>query len=1324
MYISSFQIDGFGIFSNVEVDSLSPGMSIFLGRNEAGKSTCLEFLRAMLTGYPEGKNLRDKYEPVAQTQPGGSLVLCCDNSSKIEKIYLSRRPNRNGGLTLRAENGDMVRPEKLDAIFSGISQDVYRKVFGFSLGELESFETLNEEGVKNALYGASFGPGLRSPAEALKIIRRRKDEIFKPGGARMPLNVAMKELESLRIIIAEKNESSASYDTLCQTRDARKAELAALQSQRENLEMERRILERRLGVWQQWEQWSQLARRLDNMVAESDDFPADGIKRLEQIQASLDACEQDLASCKLKLENLRERRNSLVVDMAVMENAPLLQRLAERKSGYRQALSQIDGQRENCIRAENELAENLAMLGPDWDCKRIRSIDRSLFAREALDKHEDELTNALLTHQAAMDGLDKANNEVSACENSFAAANAALEELPDPEAVMTGPERDELRQNMARLEESRRLEAGREKALQTAKNALGRALEQARIQVGHESALTEARHMLETIRASHDEAVKVAEELRTHTADAREFESNICRLEDDSENLKKKMDSLRDISRNEKGTTRDSLDMKGRALRSLRSLAGRVATAKERLGELDTRLASEPKPVKTLNWSLLIMGLFLLLGGGGLFLAHYFMDFKVINIPDGPAITVNLLEIYILIACGVILLAFGIPSNNEEQKRYQREIAQLQASREMCVMRMVELDTQAKQLCATIGVDSMDPITLDAAEMLLEREKEQFIHDERSWREIELLQKELTDNRVKLSDLQKKSHQKEQDIQKCRRKWQGLMEELRLADCPSPESVSTVFARADAAWLACDNVQNAQNELDALWEDLHLLESSISATPAIAHKLESAQQPLSLEEAVAQTLEACRHADIVWEQRVRAQTALKTVGSELERARKRQDDSARQLKEANEALEKARKAWADTIKDFGLGNSIDPQTMRDALRFMDNCLASEDRLAQAKGELAQSEMELDALARPLGKCLEELGREAVSDSDGKPDWLATLDMLLGDAARGAETINAQKMLDSQITALEDEYGSRAATLDTINARSAALLKQARSENRDDFINRAKAHAEREELRKTLETVEASLRLAAGNEPWEEFLESFTSSSREVQEKQLVEARNGLDEISAKEREAATNLGSLNARIDNIVGAGDLANLRQEESMITESMEKMLAEWCQYAFAEAIILKAKHKFESERQPEVIRMASEIFARITNDKWRGLRTTLEDSHLEILPAHGEPIQPYKLSRGAQEQAYLALRLAYIQNHAAHAMPLPVIMDEILVNFDPERAERTAKAFAGLAQGSAGAQQILYFTCQPHMVDILRAASPDARLYIVENGGISAA
>ena len=83
---------------------------------------------------------------------------------------------------------------------------------------------------------------------------------------------------------------------------------------------------------------------------------------------------------------------------------------------------------------------------------------------------------------------------------------------------------------------------------------------------------------------------------------------------------------------------------------------------------------------------------------------------------------------------------------------------------------------------------------------------------------------------------------------------------------------------------------------------------------------------------------------------------------------------------------------------------------------------------------------------------------------------------------------------------------------------------------------------------------------------------------------------------------------------------------------------------------------------------------------------------------------------------------MRLAYIKNHAVHATPLPVIMDEVLVNFDPQRAERTARAFVDLTGGDPeAAHQLLYFTCQPHTVDLLRKADPGAALLLVEDGRI---
>ena len=74
--------------------------------------------------------------------------------------------------------------------------------------------------------------------------------------------------------------------------------------------------------------------------------------------------------------------------------------------------------------------------------------------------------------------------------------------------------------------------------------------------------------------------------------------------------------------------------------------------------------------------------------------------------------------------------------------------------------------------------------------------------------------------------------------------------------------------------------------------------------------------------------------------------------------------------------------------------------------------------------------------------------------------------------------------------------------------------------------------------------------------------------------------------------------------------------------------------------------------------------------------------------------------QLSRGTAEQLYLALRFGLIEEFAQHAEPLPVVMDDILVNFDADRADRAASSIRDLA----ARHQVLYFTCHPWTAELL--------------------
>ncbi|MEC9148781.1 MAG: AAA family ATPase, partial [Planctomycetota bacterium] len=49
--ITQIQAEGFGVWNDLSIEDLSPDMTVFYGRNEAGKTTLMQFIRGVLYGY-------------------------------------------------------------------------------------------------------------------------------------------------------------------------------------------------------------------------------------------------------------------------------------------------------------------------------------------------------------------------------------------------------------------------------------------------------------------------------------------------------------------------------------------------------------------------------------------------------------------------------------------------------------------------------------------------------------------------------------------------------------------------------------------------------------------------------------------------------------------------------------------------------------------------------------------------------------------------------------------------------------------------------------------------------------------------------------------------------------------------------------------------------------------------------------------------------------------------------------------------------------------------------------------------------------------------
>src|SRR5205823_11035597 len=101
--------------------------------------------------------------------------------------------------TVTVHVGDAAADESaLERLLGGTTKTLYHNVFAFGLEELEQFHTLQESEIASHISGAGLGIGASRWAAVQKDLEDRQGALFLPRGQNSTINVAFKELESVR----------------------------------------------------------------------------------------------------------------------------------------------------------------------------------------------------------------------------------------------------------------------------------------------------------------------------------------------------------------------------------------------------------------------------------------------------------------------------------------------------------------------------------------------------------------------------------------------------------------------------------------------------------------------------------------------------------------------------------------------------------------------------------------------------------------------------------------------------------------------------------------------------------------------------------------------------------------------------------------------------------------------------------------------------------------------------------------------------------------------------------------------------------------------
>lgn len=431
MRIIGLHVDGYGILHDFTLDGgcLDGRPTVLFGPNEVGKSTLLSFIRGVLFGFKaEGK----KAEPVRGGRTGGWLLI--EDGGDVFRVH--RTGGGDGRVVVELPDGSKEGEQFLrDRLLRGVNPVLFKNVFAVGMEELRKLDDLKREEVSSYVYGAGTGVRPEKLAGAANALESSALQLFNPRGRVQELNRILKELDGVDKRIRQLERQPEEYFRL-------KDELAGLEEERERLRDERRELQRRAGRLESllkardpWLKMKALTSRLEELTP-VEDFPEDGIARLEQLMERKNGRLEVARRCAAAIENLNSKLTGTAVDAGVLSQGAAIRGLSDDRSLYVKKRQELVEEEAAARQLEEQVRRQMAELGPQWDEEGVLNLDLSLAVRrqvEDFDRRFRAQEEALGRVSSCRESLQRELNEKS----------AALREIEDELSRL--PQRGESR---------------------------------------------------------------------------------------------------------------------------------------------------------------------------------------------------------------------------------------------------------------------------------------------------------------------------------------------------------------------------------------------------------------------------------------------------------------------------------------------------------------------------------------------------------------------------------------------------------------------------------------------------------------------------------------------------------------------------------------------------------------------------------------------------------------------------------------------------------------------------------------------------------------
>ncbi len=554
---------------------------------------------------------------------------------------------------------------------------------------------------------------------------------------------------------------------------------------------------------------------------------------------------------------------------------------------------------------------------------------------------------------------------------------------------------------------------------------------------------------------------------------------------------------------------------------------------------------------------------------------------------------------------------------------------------------------------------------------------------------LETTRQRIADMQAATERLDRERERLAEKRQDAERRWEALIDPLRRPEL-DPKALREWLSRHQRLGEKHCELEALRRERDGVGTDLARARAVLDRA-LVACALAGWAAEETAREALARAQQAVHAAG-------KARGERGSIADQIEAGKAELRDLRDQRRQVAAKRSEWRLHWAAATKRLRLSADALPAETKARL----------DQLSRLAAALKERD-KLDTDAKSHGAVvtdfearIAEIARAVEEASEGHdPDVLAARLYAALREARGAEQKREQL---ANAVARETRMRDQAET-DAQRARTKLdeLVCQAGCRTVEELPEVEAVAARKQALEQRLVEIEELL-VKQNARPIEEVMRETEGFDLDGLARQIADVADAIEDLEGRVEAAQTVRFGTQQRLEAIDGGPAAAEAQQALSSLSARIAKEARAYARARLAGAVLNRVIQIYRDRHQGPLLKRAAEVFARITLGSFSGLTVDYEDDRQVLLGVRPNDarVPVTGMSQGTRDQLFLALRLAAIEQHLESRGAIPVIIDDLLVQFDDDRAIATMQVLADLSRKT----QVLFFTHHRHLIELARS------------------